>query len=345
MYKNLLVPTDGSQLSNQTIGSAVTFAKETGAAITFFYAAPDFLATGEGAALRSIAPALLPESIAGDANAVLLKAEAAARAAGVSHISLYKVSDRPHEAIVQAAEEQGCDLIFMASRGPKSIGGLLLGSETLKVLMHAKVPVLVSSVMRNSPTPDMNKALAIIQDEHRSLAAVLHAMQHLLNRAIEQSTTPDFQLFDQLLHYIREFPEKLHHPKENAYLFALLRQRTHTVDDTLAALEAEHADEAVLDELLSALRKYQAEGTAQAGEFAAALERFTNAQWRHMSLEEKVVLPAAQAHLLARDWQEIAHAFDKNGDPRFGAEPDAEFRKLFAKLARMTRPLKPDVST
>ncbi|ATE58767.1 universal stress protein [Thauera sinica] len=344
MYKKLLVPTDGSQLSNQTIGSAIAFAREIGAAITFFYAAPDILATGDGAGLRSIAPTLLSETIAGDAHPVLLKAEAAARAAGVPHASLFKVSDRPHEAIVQAAEEQGCDLIFMASRGPKSIGGLLLGSETLKVLMHAKVPVLVSSVMRNSLTPDMNKALAIIQDEHRSLAAVLHAMRHLRDRAIEQSAPLDFQVFEQLLYYIREFPQKLHHPKENAYLFTLLRKRTHAIDDTLAALEAEHADESLLDQLFAALRKYQAEGSTQEGAFAAALDRFIGAQWQHMSLEEQVVLPAAQVHLLAQDWQEIAHAFGKNGDPRFGAEPDAEFRKLFAKLARMTSQLKPDAS-
>jgi hypothetical protein len=65
----------------------------------------------------------------------------------------------------------------MASRGPKSIGGLLLGSKTLKVLMHSPIPVLVSSVMHNSTTPERDKAIGVILDEHRSTASVFHALR------------------------------------------------------------------------------------------------------------------------------------------------------------------------
>ena len=67
----------------------------------------------------------------------------AARDAGVAYDSLVVTSDRPHEAILDAAEARGCDLIFMASHGRRGISGFLLGSETNKVLTHSKVPVLV----------------------------------------------------------------------------------------------------------------------------------------------------------------------------------------------------------
>lgn len=339
MYKHLLVPTDGSELSNQTISTAVTFAKDAGARITFFYAARDFLATEDGALMRSVAPLAVAENVAGDAHAILMKAEAAARAAKVEHRSLYRVSDKPHEAILRTAEEQGCDLIFMASRGPKSIGGLLLGSETLKVLMHAKIPVLVSSVLRNSPTPEMNKAISIIQDEHRSLASVLNAMQHLLNKAAEQDNLPDTKLLSQLLFYIREFPEKLHHPKEDTYLFTRLRQRTGSFNTDLAELEREHLDKETFKKLESELDRLARDGKVALPDFAAALNIFTESQWRHMSLEEQKILPAAIEHLLPEDWAAIAEAFGKNGDPRFGATPDTEFRNMFAQLARLTQTL------
>lgn len=340
MYKHLLVPIDGSDLSNQTTGSAVAFARDAGASITFFYAAPDYLATSDGVLMFSVVPSIVSEKMTGNAHAILMKAEAAARGAGVRCQSLHKISDRPHEVIVQTAEEQGCDLIYMASRGPKSIGGLLLGSVTLKVLMHSTIPVLVSSVLRNSATPEMNKAIGIIQDEHRSQAAVLHAMRQIVVKAGDQGVGPDADLLGQLLFYIREFPEKLHHPKEDAYLFSKLSQRTSVVDAALATLKAQHADHALFETLEAAWQNLQKDGRAGVERFATALENFTNSQWQHMRLEEQVILPAAKEHLLPADWVEIAEAFDQNGDPRFGTEPSGEFSTLFARLARLTQELK-----
>lgn len=338
MYKHLLVPTDGSELSNQTISSAVAFAKDAGASITFFYAAPDFLATGEGALLLSVAPAKVSEHIAGGAHAILMKAEAAARVASVQHDSVYSVSDRPHEAIIEAARERGCDLIFMASRGPKSIGGLLLGSETLKVLMHSRIPVLVSSVSRNSMTPQMDKAIAIIQDEHRSLAAVLHALRDL-PKAVERGEVASFALALQMMQYIREFPEKLHHPKEDAYLFSKLRQRTDIANEAITALEQQHADKESLNDMEAALRQYEQAGESGSATFMAAVDIYASMQWRHMSLEETVILPAAKTYLREEDWVEIADAFGKNGDPRFGKKLNEEFRVRFENLARLAQPL------
>jgi hemerythrin-like domain-containing protein/nucleotide-binding universal stress UspA family protein len=340
MYQHILVPTDGSDVSIEAIGGAVAFARDAGAKITFFYAAPDYLATSDGLLVRQCSPELTAELASGDASAILSKAESAARAAGVPFASLCKVSDRPHEAILHAAEEQQCDLIFTSSRGPRSIGGLLLGSETLKLLMHATVPVLVSTVRKNQPVPAMNKAVAILQDEHRSLAVVLHGMKHLLDEAVAQQAAPNPQLMRNMLHYLQAFPESIHHPKEEAYLFARLRLRTQEVDGVIEELEGQHAEgSALLRELELAFTRVDSADSTTLDTFSRALANFTEAQWKHIGLEESIIIPAAKRHLLAEDWVVIAEAFGKNGDPRFGEQPDKAFRKLFSRIARFGVPL------
>ena len=77
------------------------------------------------------------------AQSILSSATQQANAAGVSSTSLSTVSDIPYTAIIDAATSADCDLIFMASHGRRGISGLLLGSETQKVLTHSKIPVLV----------------------------------------------------------------------------------------------------------------------------------------------------------------------------------------------------------
>ncbi len=145
MFKHILVPTDGSALSDSTVARAVSFAKEAGARITFFYAQPDFPMPiyGEGALIDPTTPEQFAKSAASEAEAILAKARSAAEADGVACDSDTAVNEVPYEAIIDAADRHGCDLIFMASHGRRGIAGLLLGSETQKVLTHSKTPVLV----------------------------------------------------------------------------------------------------------------------------------------------------------------------------------------------------------
>ena len=145
MFKHILVPTDGSQLSADTVKRAIEFARETGAKITFFFAKPDYPVAfyGEGALIDPTTPDKFAEMAEKQATEILAAHEAAAKAAGVASASSSAVSDVPYEAIIAAAEDSGADLIFMASHGRKGISGLLLGSETQKVLTHSKIPVLV----------------------------------------------------------------------------------------------------------------------------------------------------------------------------------------------------------
>lgn len=145
MFKHLLVPTDGSELSDGAVERAVSFAREAGAKITFFTAKPDFPVSfyGEGALVDPMTPEKFAEMAEQHAQEILNKAVREALAAGVQCHTLAVVSDTPYEAIIKAADESGCDLIFMASHGRRGLTGLLLGSETQKVLTHSDIPVLV----------------------------------------------------------------------------------------------------------------------------------------------------------------------------------------------------------
>ena len=145
MFKNVLVPTDGSELSTSTVARAIDFAKDAGARIIFFYAQPDFPTPiyGEGALFDPTTPEQFNRAAAAEAEKILAQAKSAAEAAGVSAGSDTIVSEVPFEAIIASAERNGSDLIFMASHGRRGLSGLLLGSETQKVLTHSKVPVLV----------------------------------------------------------------------------------------------------------------------------------------------------------------------------------------------------------
>ena len=145
MFKRILVPTDGSTLSSNTVLRAIGFAKETDAHLTFFYAKPDYPVAfyGEGALIDPTTPETFATMSDEQAAEILQRCEALAKEADVACDSLSVTSSIPYEAIIAAALSTNCDLIFMASHGRRGISGLLLGSETQKVLTHSKIPVLV----------------------------------------------------------------------------------------------------------------------------------------------------------------------------------------------------------
>src|SRR5262245_54074595 len=182
MYRHLLVPIDGTDLSVQVIGNAVALARALQARITFFHAVSDAAASwhGELDVLRLTAHSEYEYLVHGRATELLAKAEAAARAQGVPCASAHAVSDRPAQAVIEAARTSGCDLIFMASHGHRGKLGMAFASDTLSVLMSAGLPVLVSSTGELTAPA---RAIAIIRDEHRALAALLHAWMLALSSA------------------------------------------------------------------------------------------------------------------------------------------------------------------
>lgn len=145
MFKNILVPTDGSKLSVKAAKNAVKLAKSVGAKITGFYAAPDYSSTyyGDGYVLRSPSAEAQSELAEKQARKCLSTIEIEAEVEKVPCEVFHVISDSPYEAIIDAAKKNKCDLIFMASHGRRGLSGLVLGSETHKVLIHSKIPVLV----------------------------------------------------------------------------------------------------------------------------------------------------------------------------------------------------------
>jgi len=337
MYRHILVPVDGTELSIGNVTAAVEFARSLGARITFFHANADYASTEAGALMHAMSPAAFADQAAGQTGAILAKAEAAGRAAGVSCGGVWTVSDQPADAILAAADSEGCDLVFMASREPASIGSIMLGSQTLKVLAGAKIPVLVSQVARNTPQNARDSALSMIRDEHRSIAAVLHALGLLLGQSSPEGRSPDFRILRGAIYYLRAFPETLHHPKEEEFLFSGLRVRAPELTQTLDDLEREHAAGAAqLQRLADAVEAYALNPASAPVALREAYEAFAVAQRQHIATEERIVLPAAAQLLTGEDWNRIAEAFGRNVDPRFDRDVDTDFRKLFNRLMTLT---------
>ena len=146
MFKHILIPTDGSKLSNASAAAAVRLAKRVGARVTAFFAAPP--------ATPIIYKAMLPVGYATpQAHREMIRRAAAsylgavakvATAAGVRCQTVSVTSDFPAEAIVAAAKKHRCDLVFIASHGRRGLRrASLLGSQTQKVLSESPIPVLV----------------------------------------------------------------------------------------------------------------------------------------------------------------------------------------------------------
>jgi len=146
MFKHILVPVDAGDLSNSAVEHACAFAKECGARLTFYHAKLSYLpdyASGELAIGIPDFDRGFREAMERQADALLQRASRAASAAGIEHETTSDEPISPHQGIIAAAEDKGCDLIFMASHGRRGASALLLGSETQKVLTHCKIPVLV----------------------------------------------------------------------------------------------------------------------------------------------------------------------------------------------------------
>jgi nucleotide-binding universal stress UspA family protein len=145
MFKNILVPTDGSAIARAAARKAAALAKATGARITGFHVAPayKFNVSADYIPRDFISPSDYEANAKKVATRHLDAVRKAAAAAGVSCSCYFTTSDFPADAIVKAAKRYSCDAIFMASHGRTGLSKLILGSETSKVLANAKIPVIV----------------------------------------------------------------------------------------------------------------------------------------------------------------------------------------------------------
>jgi hemerythrin-like domain-containing protein len=185
---------------------------------------------------------------------------------------------------------------------------------------------------------DMHAAVAVITQEHRSITAVISALEYLA-REVAGGGEPDYEVLTVILDYIETFPNRLHHPKEDRYLFSALRRPSASAAQILDDLEAEHrrGDE-LTRELRYLLARCRVGGAGAKQAFAAAVERYATFHWAHMRKEEDLVLPLAHEALTPGDWEAIDAAFGANDDPVPGLAPRQELDALFRLIVAMAPP-------
>ncbi|HZP93088.1 MAG TPA: hemerythrin domain-containing protein [Burkholderiales bacterium] len=190
-----------------------------------------------------------------------------------------------------------------------------------------------------APARPLRSAVDVIKAEHRSIAAVLHGLCHLVKQTRDGGPSTDPRVFRAMLYYIDTFPERLHHPKEDRYLFRALRRRSPEAHSVIAELEAEHVRGVELIRALEqALFRYEEGGANRFADFAARVEEYAEFHWRHMRREEDVVLPLARRVLAEEDWREIDDAFAGHADPLLGYATEREFERLFTRIAALAPP-------
>jgi len=178
-----------------------------------------------------------------------------------------------------------------------------------------------------------NTALTVIRQEHAALAAMLRSLPLLLDHHRRGQTLPDFGLLRAMLFYVDEFPERLHHRKEDEWLFPRVRHHCPELAATLDQLERdhEHGERAIRD-LEHALLAFEVLGEPRREAFEHAVQGYVEFYLRHMAVEENQILPAAQRALDAAEWAAIDAAFAANRDPLTGHEPEDVYRPLFSRI-------------
>jgi hemerythrin-like domain-containing protein/nucleotide-binding universal stress UspA family protein len=323
LYRHLLVPVDCSDASIEGVGNAVGLARAVGARVTFVHAAASVAAS----------PPDRDEGSQGEAAGLLAKAEAAARAVGVPCNATQAWSDRPAAAIVEVARDSGCDLIFLAA---PPAPGTALAEDMMSAVAAVGLPMLWSSAAAGPPA----HAIAMLRDEHRSLAAVLHAWLRALAAARSADQAADPASMRTVVRYLQVFAAALHHPKEEAHLFRRLRDCTSSLNAELDELERQHGrDRELVAELTRHVDELSEAQAAAAVRATRRLEadalRYAAFQWEHLGREEGVVLPAAARHFTPADWAAVEADLLRDRDLHCSRAAEAEAGRLYSRIVNV----------
>ena len=176
------------------------------------------------------------------------------------------------------------------------------------------------------------RVVEAIQQEHRVLGHVVEMLQRTLQEIAAEHIEPDFNLLAAILYYIDDFPERLHHPKEDAHLFKALREHSSQFDAELDDLQQEHAlDASMVRELHAALVHCVAGAYGSHQTFVARVNAYATMLKEHMRKEEILLVKTADA-LTESQWQDILNAFSSNEDPLLASNIRSEFRKLYQRI-------------
>ncbi len=175
----------------------------------------------------------------------------------------------------------------------------------------------------------MTTALQVIWLEHVNISSVLACLRYLVDEIEAGRWSPDFGLLENVLDYMADFPEIMHHPKEEAFICAALRRRQPEAAPMLDKIHAEHEKGGnLLADLRARLAAYRDDPAAFA-DFAEGCRAYIRFERHHMAREERELLPLATQALRDQDWTEINQAFASNEDPLFGAARKKRFDGLF----------------
>lgn len=185
----------------------------------------------------------------------------------------------------------------------------------------------------------MNHPLAALWDEHRSIAAVLHALSYLVGEHRRTGTALDAKALRAILYYLDVFPERVHHPKEERFLFATLRRKTDVANDVLDALKHEHAGgEGAIRALEQLLLRYEQGGEAEFAALGTAVDQFVGGYREHMRKEEEVVMQVARQVLTEDDWRGLRAEWSSHRDPLAGAGELSIGDELIARIVELAPP-------
>lgn len=184
-------------------------------------------------------------------------------------------------------------------------------------------------------------ALDIIRDEHLAISAVLYALRHTTKQirtradtGVDTAGSADFALLHAILDYIAAYPDHWHHPKEDDFLFAVLRGKSEEGDRLIALASQEHADGYPM---IGAMKRLLAdfESGAAAAPFLDAADDYVKFEWAHMRREEDRLLPLSQALLTPAEWAGIDEAFRANENPLSGLRPKDEAEELYRRILEL----------
>jgi hemerythrin-like domain-containing protein len=181
--------------------------------------------------------------------------------------------------------------------------------------------------------PEGRTAIQTIMREHQRLSVAINGMTRFIDTLETSAHAPGPMVLRAILYYIREYPEKVHHPKEDKYLFTRLRLRTNELNDVIDELEAQHVQgEARVRNLERALTQYEVAGDSEVPALRKMIEEYAGFYGNHRRLEEEVILPAALRYLTIADWIELDDVFGANRDPFDSSELEDDLDHLYSMI-------------
>jgi hemerythrin-like domain-containing protein len=179
----------------------------------------------------------------------------------------------------------------------------------------------------------MSRIIEMLQDEHRNIARLIDVLEQELG-VFDRRERPDYEIFQAIIQYFKEYPENCHHPKEDV-VYQILKERNPAVAGAVGDVEAEHEIEGErLNKFAEVVEQVLADQELPRQTFHEAARDFIEHQRRHMAKEEQLLFPAALETLTADDWARIDSRIDDRKDPMFDGEITSKFQNLHNTILR-----------